>query len=457
MLNPNVARYLNDKRPRHLAKLKELLRIPSQANNQPQACEDAAQWLRRELEAMGVPARVIATPGRPNVLAELHVSDAAPALLVYGHYDVQPPDPLDLWKTPPFEPTERDGFLYARGASDDKGQLFTHLMAIEAWQKAGGGLPVNLKILLEGEEEVGSPNLEPFLAEHAGELAADAAVISDSAFFAEGVPSLTYSLRGLAYFEITFIGPDHDLHSGINGGAVRNPINALAAMVAHLHDDHGRVMIPGFYDDVLPVSDADRHAWRQLPFDEAEYAASLGLDALSGGEKGLTALERIWGRPTLDCNGIVGGYTGPGSKTVIPARASTKISTRLVPNQDPARIVAGMKKFVADHTPAGIRSEVAVYAQARAVLLNRDGAAMRSAQAAVAEAFGRDPVFVRCGASIPVTELFQRLLGMDVVLLDIGLPEDNLHAPNERFSLEHLYRGAVASAAFMQNFAGSKK
>ena len=457
MLNPSVTQYLHDHRPRHLARLKELLRIPSQANSQPQACLDAAQWLVCELKALGLSAGLSDGPGQPNVLGSLHVSDRAPTLLLYGHYDVQPPDPLDLWNSPPFEPTERDGFLYARGASDDKGQLFTHLMAVEAWQKAGGGVPVNLKVLFEGEEEIGSPHLETFLTQHIPDIAADAAVVSDSSFFAPGVPSLTYALRGLTYFEVTFTGAAHDVHSGIHGGAVANPVNSLARMVGALHDEGGRVTLSGFYDDVLPIADEDRQAWRKLPFDEKSYAAEMGLDALGGGEKGFSALERKWSRPTLDCNGIVGGYTGPGSKTIIPAKASTKISARLVANQDPVKVVAAFKQFVAQHTPPGIRSQVAVFGQARPVLLNRQGPAMQSARDAITEAFGREPVFIRCGASIPVTELFQRLGRMDVVLLDLGLPDDNLHAPNERFSLDHFYRGAIACAAFMQNFGQAAK
>lgn len=452
MLPKDVSDYLDSHRQDHLETLCELLRIPSVANEKTDACQRAAQWLAGHLDRLGVEARVMETAGRPNVIARLHVRDDAPTLLVYGHYDVQPAEPLELWNSPPFEPQVRDGNLYARGADDDKGQLFTHLMALEAWQ-ACSGPPCNLKFFFEGEEEVGSPDLEPFIAEHVELLRAHAAVISDSDFFAPGVPSITYALRGLAYLELTLHGPQVDIHSGSHGGAVANPVNGLAQMVARLADDNGRITVPGFYDDVLELSDAERTEWDSLPFDEAEYAAGLGVDALGGGERGFSTLERRWARPTLDANGIFGGYTGYGSKTIIPSRATVKISMRLVSDQDPAKVVEGFRQYVREHTPPGLRAEVQVFTTARPVLLDRGQPAMEAAQAALEECFGRRAAFIRCGASVPVTELIQRLLGLDAVLLGYGLPSDNLHSPNEHFSLDQFYRGAKTNAAFLHNFA----
>jgi acetylornithine deacetylase/succinyl-diaminopimelate desuccinylase-like protein len=453
MLPAAVVKYLEDHHEQFLAKLFELLEIPSVANVKadPDPCGLCANWLADYLRNLGLDAEVVPAEGKPNVLASAQVSADAPTLLVYGHYDVQPPEPLELWKSDPFEPVIRDGCIYARGADDDKGQLFAHLMAIEAWQRAGGGLPVNLKLFLEGEEEVGSPDLEAFMARMADRLAADACLISDSAFFTEGLPSITYALRGLAYLELKLNGPAADCHSGVNGGAVANPINGLARMIAAMHDDDGRVTIPGFYDDVLPLTQAERDEWAKLPFDEAKYAASLGLTELAGGERGYSVMERGWARPTLDCNGIVGGYTGVGSKTIIPAQASAKISMRLVASQDPRKIVEGFREFIARHTPPGLKAEMKVNAEARPVMLPTDSPVTRAARAALERAFGAKVAMIRCGASVPVTELIQRLLGLDAVLMGFGLPDDNLHAPNEHFPVEHLWRGAIASAEFMGN------
>ena len=473
MLSPPVAEYLRSHQPQHLERLKELLRIPSIANvrdRQPDGCKMAAEWLAAHMNALGLESRVLPAAGKPNVFAEGRAGAGLPTVLIYGHYDVQPPDPLELWLSPPFEPVVRDGALYARGASDDKGQLFAMLCAVEAWQRAGrhgaqtggrmadstgaGGLPVNVKVFLEGEEEIGSPHLEPFLAEHAALLKADAIIVSDSGFFAPGVPSITYALRGLVYFEITLVGPSADLHSGQRGGVVANPINALARMLAGMTDEHGRVTIPGFYDDVLEISPQERAAWSRLPFDEGALAAELGVPALAGGEKGFSVLERNWARPTLDANGIVGGYTAPGAKTVIPSRASAKISCRLVPAQEPEKVLAGVRQYLAEHAPAGCTVSLQVHTQARPVLLSQDAPGMKEAQAALEEAFGARPILVRNGASVPITELFQRLLGTDAVLMGFGLPNDSIHSPNERMVLEQFYRGAVAGAALLQNLRG---
>lgn len=456
MVPEPVGEYLRAHRPEHLESLKEYLRFPSVANvtgAETDHCLRCAEWLAAYLTRLGLDANVHPTANKPNVLASGGVGPGAPTLLIYGHYDVQPPDPLEKWHSDPFEPEVRDGYVYARGANDDKGQFFAHLMAIEAWQQAGGGLPVNLRIFVEGEEEIGSPDLEPFVTAHADELAADAVVISDSSFFAAGLPSITCGLRGLAYVELTVRGPSADVHSGEHGGAVTNPINALAAIIAGMHDSEGRITLPGFYDDVVELTDEEPEQWAALPFDESQYARSLGLEALGGGESAYSVMERRWGRPTLDCNGIVGGYIQKGAKTVIPSAASAKLSMRLVADQDPQRIVDALRRYVAENTPLGVSCSVDVHACARPVLLNRDSPAIRAASDALAEAFGRRPVMIRSGASVPVTELFQRILGLDAAMMGFALPDDRPHSPNERFSLEQLWSGSLAAAAFMHNLA----
>ena len=456
MLPQAVSDYLAAHRDSHLETLFELLRFPSIANvdGDRDACGPCAEWLARHLTDLGFSAEVMPGEGKPNVFAfapAVESADRAPTVLIYGHYDVQPADPLDQWHSDPFEPVVRDGCIYARGANDDKGQLFAYLMALEAWRNTVG-LPVNVKVFIEGEEEIGSPHLEPFMAAHTDLLSADAAVIGDFPFFARDVPSITYALRGLVYAELVLRGPGRDIHSGEYGGAVANPINCLAAMIAAMHDASGRVMLPGFYDDVLPLTDAERQAWASLGFDEAAAAAALDVPdgVFGGGESDLPALERLWARPTLDCNGIVGGYTQPGAKTVIPAEASAKISMRLVSNQDPGRIQDGLRAFVSEHTPPGVRAELTFHAASRPVMLATDYPAISAAREAVTEAFGKAPVLVRCGASVPVTELIQRLLGLDAALMGFGLPDDNLHGPNEHFALDQLYRGSLAAAAFLQ-------
>ncbi|MBN1553610.1 MAG: dipeptidase [Phycisphaerae bacterium] len=452
MLNPDIKAYLKDHREEHLSTLCEMLRFASiSAVNDPDGCRPCAEWIAEHLRRLGLTAEVLPTDGQPCVFGELHVSDDAPTLLIYCHYDVQPPDPLDEWITPPFDPRVRDGWLYARGASDDKGQLMMHLAAIDAYRKTGGGVPINLKLLVEGEEEVGSPNIEPFLVKHKDRLQADALVISDVGFFADGCPSIMYALRGLCAFDVTYHGPNRDVHSGLEGGVITNPLNALARLTAAFHNDDGSVAIPGFYDDVIPVSEAERESWNSLPHDDEARAKSLGLEHLAGGERGYHTLERNWVRPTLECNGLSGGYAGPGAKTVIPAKATGKFSLRLVANQDPDKIQAAIDTFIHERTPKGIRAEITVHASNRPVRLPTDTPAMRAGKAAMAEAFGAEPKLICCGASIPITEILQRLLGLDAVMLGITLPEDNLHSPNERLKLTQLYQGAEMAASFYDN------
>ncbi len=430
----------------HLDELLEFLAIPSVSTDPAyrSEVERAAGWLAGRLEAAGFSAELVPTPGHPIVYAERRVDPAAPTALVYGHYDVQPPDPLELWETPPFEPTVRDRRVYARGASDDKGQVMIHLAAVE---DLGEGLPVNLKFVIEGEEEVGSVHLFDFVREQRARLAADAVVVSDTAMFAKGLPTLTYGLRGLAYLEVFVEGAASDLHSGVHGGAAPNAALAAARLAAALKTEEGWVRIPGFYDRVRPLEPAERAEWQRLPFDEEAYRRMLGAERLEG-EPGYGVLERRWARPTLDVNGFVSGWTGPGSKTVIPARASFKFSMRLVPDQDPDEIAALAEAYLQRAAPEGYRVRVEVHQGARPVLVPRDAPPVRAAARALKAAFGRDPVFVREGGSIPIVTAFAEELGAPVVLMGFGLPDDNLHAPNEKFDLDNFEKGIEAAKAF---------
>jgi acetylornithine deacetylase/succinyl-diaminopimelate desuccinylase-like protein len=453
MLSKEILGYLQAGRQRHLAELLEVLKYPS-ISGQSQRDADSlacAEHILAALRQLGFEGQLHPWRRHPILIARRNSRrPGAPTVLLYGHYDVQPVDPLNLWDSPPFEPTVRDGAVYARGSSDDKGQLFCQIKALEALLAVEGDLPVNVILLAEGEEEVGSPEVEKFLTEKASLLHARCAIISDSSFFARGLPSITYGLRGLAYVELTLEGPRADLHSGMHGGVVINPLNALARMLAGMHDDQGRVTLPGFYDDVRPLEAMEREFWRRLPFDEGQYAQELGTE-LAGGEKGVDVLVRRWARPTLDCNGITGGYQGEGAKTVIPAKASAKISMRLVSDQRPEKIVEGFRQYVLANTPPGLRANVAVHSMARPVMIPLDSPYMQTAQQALKEAFGKDPVLVREGASVPITELFQRILHVEPLLVGFGLPDDNLHSPNEHFHLEQYYGGIVAIAAALKN------
>jgi succinyl-diaminopimelate desuccinylase len=366
-------------------------------------------------------------------------------VLVYGHYDVQPPDPLSEWITPPFEPTQREGNLYARGATDDKGQMFTHVKSAEAWLKTEGKLPVNLKYLIEGEEEIGSEHLAPFIQEHKDELACDCVVVSDTSQFAPGQPAITYGLKGIAYFELRLQGPKQDLHSGTFGGAVTNPANTLAKMLASLSDAHGRVTIPGFYDDVVPLAAREREQFADLDFSDERFMRQIGVTGVSG-ENGYTTLERRWARPTYDINGLTSGYQGEGAKTVLPARASAKFSFRLVPNQDPRKIAAALRTKLEGLCPPGIRLELTEFHSAPGVVMSLDSPYMQAAARAIEKGFGRAPVFIREGGSIPVVTTFAQVLDVDTLLLGWGQDDDNTHSPNEKFSLADFHKGIKASA-----------
>jgi succinyl-diaminopimelate desuccinylase len=439
--------YLETHRQAFVDDLAELLRIASVSADSRHAGDvrRAAQWMVSQFQRLGLSTEMIETAGHPLVVAESPPVPGAPVALVYGHYDVQPPDPLDQWITPPFEPTVRDGNVYARGATDDKGQMLTHVKSVEAWIQAVGKLPLQVKFLIEGEEEVGSANLEAFVSKERARLACDCVVISDCGQFAPGVPAITYGLRGIAYYELRLTGPRQDLHSGTFGGGVTNPANALATMLAALRDDQGRVQVPGFYDDVLPLTETEREQFRDLPFDETEFMAQLGVGGLSG-EVGFSTLERRWARPTCDINGLTSGYQGEGAKTVLPARASAKLSFRLVPKQDPARISRALRLFFEARLPPGIRMELVDHHGAPGVVVPLESPYISAAAAAIEAGFGRPPVFIREGGSIPIVNTFAELLDADVLLLGWGQNDDNTHSPNEKFSLADYQRAISASA-----------
>jgi acetylornithine deacetylase/succinyl-diaminopimelate desuccinylase-like protein len=444
--------YLRSHRDRHLEELKDFIRIPSISAKSEYRAEvrKAAEWLiDKMLEAGLQKAELHPTEGHPIVMGEWRGLEGAPTLLVYGHYDVQPAEPLEEWSSPAFEPEVREGKLFGRGAVDDKGQLFLYLKAVEAHIATRGTLPVNLVFLIEGEEEVGSPNLEAFLVENRERLAADAVLISDTGMFAPGLPSITKGLRGLAYMEIRVRGPRSDLHSGSYGGAVVNPANALAQIVARLHDDQGRVTIPGFYDDVMDLPEAERETIASLPFTEEGLRSEVGSLEL-GGEEGFGALERIWARPTLDVNGLLSGYTGEGAKTVLPARAMAKVSMRLVPNQSHLDIEQKFTDHVRAIAPRGVEVEVLALHGGEPWYADPTEAIFERASSALEEAFGTPPVFIREGGSIPIVQAFQQTLSAPVVLLGFALPGSNAHAPDEWFSLDNFGRGAEAIAILFE-------
>jgi acetylornithine deacetylase/succinyl-diaminopimelate desuccinylase-like protein len=443
-----------------LERLKQFLRIPS-VSTKPEHKPDmvaCARFLEKELAGFGLKARVVETAGHPAVLARNEHKAGRPTVLFYGHYDVQPPEPLEQWASPPFEPTVRrdeNGFeaVFARGAVDDKGQVWAHLEAMRAWQEKGGGLPVNVVLLIEGEEEIGSEHLAAFVRDHASELKADIAVVSDTNQFARGVPAITYGLRGLVYMEVTVTGPSHDLHSGLYGGTLANPANVLCELLATLHDAEGRVNVPGFYDDVRELTAAEREMWGKLPFSDEAHRKEMGVAALFG-EKGFTTLERKWARPTCDINGITGGYQGPGAKTIIPARASAKVSMRLVPDQEPKKVEAAFRRALEGRCPKTVRLEVVYHSGASPSLLPIDGRAMELAGRAVEKGFGKRPVLMREGGTIPVGALFKSALGIDTLFVGFGLSDDRVHSPNEKFDLDALYKGTRTAGALYGELAG---
>jgi acetylornithine deacetylase/succinyl-diaminopimelate desuccinylase-like protein len=455
MINAELNQYIQKHRTEFLEELKALLRMPSISTDSEYSDDvrECAEWLVDHLDSMGVDeARLEETDGHPIVYGE-HIEDpSAPTLLVYGHYDVQPPDPLDEWETPPFEPDVRDDKIFARGATDNKGQHFAHLKAIETHLETNGSLPVNIKLLIEGEEEIGSKHLHGWVEDNAELLEADAVVISDSAMMQKGLPTITYSLRGLTYFEVEVTGPVHDLHSGLFGGAVPNPINELSRIIGRLHDDDNKIQIDGFYDNVLELEDEEREEFADLLFDTESFRATTGAAKLKG-EKGYTPLEQRWARPTLDCNGIWGGFTGEGAKTVLPSKATAKISCRLVPNQDPERIAEQAEQTIRELADDSVSIDFRTFQGGRPVLVDRHSEPVQAAARASSQAWDSDAVFTRNGGSIPVVGTFDDALDAPIVLLGFGLDDDRLHSPNEKFDLLNFYKGIETSSYLINELA----
>ena len=454
----NVIDYINVNRERYLEELKALLAIPS-ISALPQHAADVrrcAEWCADEMRRIGLQnVKSIDTPGNPVVYGDWLGSAGAPTILFYGHCDVQPVDPLNLWESPPFEATIRDGEIYARGSADDKGQVFMHFKAVEAHLKQNGKLPVNMKFILEGEEEVGSVNLDEFIRGHKSELAADVVVISDSAMFARGIPSICYGLRGLVYFQIDLRGSSTDLHSGSFGGAVANPAMVLSQMLAQMKDRGGRIKIPGFYDDVVALQDEERKAWASLPFNEKQYKKDFGIPKVYG-ETAYTTLERTWARPTFEVNGLLSGFTGEGAKTVLPAVAMAKVSMRLVPNQDPDKIAKLFEAYVQDVAPKTVAVKVTRMHGGKPWMTSYDNPFVQAAGRAIEKGFGQKPVFTREGGSIPVVSTFQEELGLPSVLFGVGLPDENAHAPNEKLDVGNFHSGIIASAILYDEVAKTR-
>ena len=450
-----LATYVKENQQRWLGQLEEVLRIPS-ISTEPARRPDvarAAEWVKERLRAAGCTrAEVVPTEGHPVVYGEWLGALGKPTALVYGHYDVQPVDPIAEWDTPPFEPTIRNGRIYARGASDDKGQFLIHINALEAHLRATGTCPINVKFVIEGEEEIGSEHLAPFLRAHKPMLKCNTVVVSDTAMFARGVPAICHGLRGLTYLQIDVRGTSSDLHSGTYGGGVINPAFALVQMLAQLKDASGKIRVPGFYDKVRKLTKAERKAYASLPHNDLKFKKSIAAPELFG-EPGFTTLERTWARPSLDINGIWGGFMGEGAKTVIPAEAHAKISSRLVPNQTSKEIARKIESFLKKIAPKAVKVKVRELHGAEPWLAETDHPALEAAGRAVKRAFGKVPVFMREGGSIPVITDFDRMLGVPAVLLGIGLHDDNLHAPNEKLDLDNFYRGNEAAAYLMEELA----
>jgi acetylornithine deacetylase/succinyl-diaminopimelate desuccinylase-like protein len=454
-VSPSTNAYVESNQERLLEELKQFLRIPS-VSTLPEHRNDvhrAAEFVAAALTDCGMEhVEIIPTAGHPLVYADWLHAPGKPTVLCYGHFDVQPPDPLDEWVSPPFEPTVRNGNLYARGAADDKGQVYSQIKAVEALRAVNGTLPLNLKFLIEGEEECGGESIAKYVAENPAKLKADVALVSDTELYAEGIPTLCVGLRGLIYTEIEARGPAKDLHSGLYGGAAPNAIFGLVEILSKLKDANGHIQIPGMYDDVRPPSPEEKHSWSILPFDEKEFLKNeVGSSQLTG-EPGYSVFERTWARPTLEVHGIVGGFVSAGAKTVIPAKAVAKVSMRMVPDQNPEKIVAAYKKFVKDNTPAGIETEVRILSTGPAISVNPDHHAIAVAAKAFSDIMGRETVFIRSGGSIPIVGDFATHLGIPTILMGFGLPDDGLHSPNEKYKLANYYAGIMTIAHFFEQY-----
>lgn len=450
MTPSSALQYAHENRERFLDELKTFIRIPSISTDKEVKSDmlRAADFVAKQLTDLGCQdVQILPTAGHPVVYGHLVAGPDKPTALLYGHYDVQPVEPLELWETPPFEPVQRGDYLFGRGASDMKGQIILSLKAIESLIR-NEGLSVNIKFMIEGEEEIGSPNLDAFIEKHTDLFASDYAINPDTGMIGADIPTITYGLRGLGYFEINLFGPETDLHSGLYGGAVHNPAQILCELIAGMHDDQGRVTLPGFYDKVRPLSAEERAELNRLPTDEAFYLQQTGVPALYG-EAGYTVVERIGARPTLEVNGLLSGYTGEGSKTVLPAKAMAKISMRLVPDQDPAEVEQQFRRYLEERLPSTVRMEIKHHSSGAPSLSDLKMPAVQALSRALEEVWGKRPVFRREGGSVPVTASMQRLLGIDSVLTGFGLPDDNLHAPNERLHLPTFARGLDAFIRFL--------
>jgi acetylornithine deacetylase/succinyl-diaminopimelate desuccinylase-like protein len=451
----NVVDYIESKRENNLNELKEFLRIPSvSAKSEHKAdIERAAHWVAEKLRGAGLDkVEIEPTKLHPLVYGESLHAPGKPTVLIYGHYDVQPAEPLDLWTTPAFEPTVRDGNLFGRGTADDKGQVHIHIKALEALRAADDKLPINVKVMVEGEEEVGSVSLWDFVRANRERLKADALIVSDTSMLAKGVPSITYGLRGLNYYEIELTGPVQDLHSGVFGGAVPNPITILSEMIAKLHDRNFHITVPGFYDDVAVLSRQERKALNSLPWKEKEFRKTVGAPALCG-EKGYTIVEQIWTRPTLEINGVWGGYIGEGAKTVIPSKAYAKFSTRLVPNQDPAKIAKLVEKHIGKLLPKTVTCKLEVLSTGKPWVAPHSHPIFQKAIHALESGFGKKAVFIREGGSIPFVTQMHDTFKVPCVLLGFGLPDENAHAPDEHIALENYFGGIKSVALFYEQLA----
>ena len=450
-----ISQYIDKNKNNYINELKEFLKIPS-ISTDPAHKKDikkCAHFVKTKLQDAGLNnVKVIKTEGHPLIYGEWLKAKGKPTVLIYGHYDVQPVDPIELWDTPPFEPTIKSNKIFARGATDDKGQVYMHIKSVEAYLETVGSLPVNVKFIIEGEEEVGSESLEKFISKNKSLLKCDAVLISDTALYDVGTPTLTYGLRGLCYMEVEVIGPQKDLHSGTFGGAVDNPINVLADMISKLKDKNGKITIPNFYDDVMTLTKKERENFKKLKFSDKKFAKEVGVKQLHG-EKGYTTLERLWARPTLGCNGIIGGFIGDGAKTVLPSKVKAKISMRLVPNQDPLKIAKLFEKHIKTLTPNTVKVNIKHLHGANPAIIPLEDKPTIAASKAMEKAFGKKIVFMREGGSVPIVPVFAKQLNASVVLMGLGLNTENLHSPNEHFNLTHFQLGIKSSAYFFDEFA----
>ncbi len=449
-----VIAYIDEKNTANIERLKDFLRIPSISTDPEKKAETrkAGEWVLKLFKEAGIKAEIIETKRHPAIFADSGPADGGPTVLVYGHYDVQPTGDETLWHSKPFEPTLRNGDLFARGSADDKGQVLSHMIAAEAWMKVAKKLPIRVKFLIEGEEEIGSPNLDEVITKNKDRLACDYVVLSDTPKFDRATPAITYGTKGLIYKEIIITGPKQNLHSGSYGGTLTNPGNALAVIIASMRDKDNRVTIPGFYDDVRPISAEEKKQMAALPFDEKGYLAGMGCPSLEG-EKGYTTLERRGARPTLDVNGLGGGYMGEGASTVIPAKVFGKVSMRIVPDQDPVKISAAFEKAVMAAAPPGVKVEILDHSKAAAYVATMGTPGMNAATEALKLAFGKAPVFIREGGTLPILPLFKKVLGADSIMMGFCMPDCNAHGPNEYFAVDDYHKGARAAAYFVDQLA----